>query len=673
MYDKIIEIGIIVLLIYTPLALGGVTQGSITLLEIISGVLLIVWLAKVISQRKEILPLILSSKNGYKRRSQQNKYHLPRIKTLFLGMICLFFVFILLQLVPLPRFLVKILSPATYHLYTEGAFHTGSTLPSLLPLSVCPQATETELYKVLAYAIVFFLVIMTFRTSKQIDRLIYVIITVGLLESLYGLIQFVSGSHLIYFYTTKDPWVHGTFWNRNHFAGHMELVILLAFGVLFTRFEKQSPSRLVLSIDSIREKYPKAFLLLLGALIMICAHVLSGSRGGMISLSLGVIFFTLLAYTRRLLRKWVVILLIFLPVAFGITVAANPDLISRRLSTLKQLDTDLSFRARWELWKTAGHIFQDFPIVGSGFGTFSHLARRYQTFRSETFFRYPENDYLQLLAETGILGMALVVVMGLIFLYQTLTAWKRRRSRWAVAIVAGGLGAMVSLLMHSWTDFNLHIPSNALLFTVVAALSYVTAHLWRTEGKKDRGWGAEDRGQKTIPSLQYPATSSQSFPFNIRRSPYCIVIPVFVVVLFYLFRVTESYVAFGHYRQFTEALSTDESPSVAAIQTDALTRPLRSAIRHDRNHAEYAYALGSYLYRYYEATQDSNALASKDQGVREAEGWLQKAIMLDPANPWYYYEMGCLSNDRGDCTPPSPPYWRSKRGDVPLPDISQRH
>ena len=69
MYDTIIELGIIFLLIYTPLAFGGVSQGSLALMELVTGSLMLVWLIKLISQRYRV---------SHKRVDQQGTYHLPR-------------------------------------------------------------------------------------------------------------------------------------------------------------------------------------------------------------------------------------------------------------------------------------------------------------------------------------------------------------------------------------------------------------------------------------------------------------------------------------------------------------------------------------------------------------------------------------------------------------------
>ena len=100
--------------------------------------------------------------------------------------------------------------------------------------------------------------------------------------------------------------------------------------------------------------------------------------------------------------------------------------------------------------------------------------------------QHSESDWLQILAETGILGMMTVILIIVTFFYQTILQWKQCQVRWAVAMVAGGCGALVSIMAHGMMDFNLHIPSNALLANIIAALMYVTAHMSKIQRPKKR-------------------------------------------------------------------------------------------------------------------------------------------------------------------------------------------
>lgn len=469
LYDTIIEFGLLFLLVYTPLAFGGVTDYALGIVKIITVILLLVWVVKVFIQRKR-LP------RGFRPTSDGTQYYVQLSTIPGLRVLCVLAALLLVQRVPLPAPVVNFLSPNTYQLYHEAASSIALEPPQWIPLSVCSQATEGEFHTFLVYLAVFFLLINTIRTSRQIRRMLATIISIGLLESLYGLLQMLSDKHLLFFYP-KGGWIQGSFINKNHFAGYLEMVILLAFGVLFTRFEPKSSSHSKTFGAVLVEQYAKTFLWLILLFMMLCALLLSGSRGGAVSLACGLLFFALLARSRRLLRRWTIVVLLFLPLVLILTAIIAPTLLVNHVERFAESELEHSIQIRWEIWHTSWNIFEDFPVFGSGLGTFAHLARRYQTFRWQYRLHYSESDWLQFLAETGLLGVLLLVWLGSIGFSRIFTMWKQRHSRWAVAIVAGMLSALVSLIMHGAVDFNLHIPSNALLFTVIAALSYVTVSM----------------------------------------------------------------------------------------------------------------------------------------------------------------------------------------------------
>lgn len=604
--EKIIECGLMLLLIYLPLAYGGVLETSTMLFEVITGVLMLVWLFKLVIQRRAASSPFTAT------------YLLP------LGLFC---VFILFQSIPLPDWCVNLLSPRTFQLYADAYTHIEQPCPKMIPLSACTQATETELYKWLAYIAVFVLIIKNVTTLKQVMRLIYCTLAVGLIETMYGLSPYLfSYKHQTLFN------VSGTFINKNHFAGYLEMVILLTFGVLVTRFV---PARLDLSHPIAvprEEKYIKAGLVMFLLCPMIAAHLLSGSRGGMMSLIGGLLIFWLLVGARRQIKRWLIVMLIFSILVGGISVFIGREALMRRVATFAEIETQPSFQTRWEFWRSAVHIFADFPLTGSGSGTFQHLSRRYQTFRdTHRHVRYTENDYVQLLAETGILGSGFVLLTVLLFWLQTFSAWKQRRSRQTIILGAACLSALFALVLHSLTDFNLHIPSNALLFTVIAALSSVATHT----SKKHRA---------------KPEHLNASQPISSPARQLALAFILGVGVLFYLFNVTRSYYAFGLYAQFKAFQARQDVGSPAEKLASLYLDNLQNAFRYDQNNPQYPYKLGEYLYRSYSQTQQGDDSEAAQQGVQDAENWLKQAIALDPANPWYYYELGRFGASRSECT-----------------------
>lgn len=587
-YDKIIEIGLLFLLVYTPFAFGGVTPYGLVTIQTVTGGLLLIWLIRLWSQRYTF---------------QFNALPCAIPVLLFVGLI-------VLQQIPLPVAVLSTLSPQAYQLYSEAARLTGASLPHFVPLSICVQATEGGLLMFLVYPALFFLMINIIRTPAQIYRFLYIIITVGLLEALSAIVYIFSKTHLLPFYADIVK-VGGSFVNKNHFAGYIEMVILLALGLLFSgRNSAQSDFTRHQTRGDVLEYRIKRGVVLFVILVMVLAHVLSGSRGGLISLAGGGLCFVLLTARRHVLRKWVRLGLILLPVLMLSLVLVAPAEIFSKLERFTGEQIDTSFQIRWEIWRTQGHIFQDFPLLGTGWGTLAHIARRYQTFRWALRLAHSESDVVQLFAEMGIIGVGIFLWFGLAYFQQILRKSKRRHSRWAIALVSGGLSALVSLLIHGLVDFNLHIPSNTLLFTVIAALVYVTVFIHRQRQPSVSMNSMKRRTFTCVPILYYG------------------VIAVLAgIVGLYLWSSINVFRAFRHSQDF------QKTPLLPQAGNNVDT--IIAAITTDRNHPDYPYMLAKALY---EARE-----------LDEAEEWLRKAIGLDPANPDYYATMAQIYFRRGAC------------------------
>ena len=598
MAETWIEIGILALLVYLPLDFGGVTPRPLMILELGSSGLGLLWILSAFLQGKR------------EKASSTHNYLFPTLCLLFLTVI--FF-----QLIPLPAPIVKYLSPSAYELYAEGASATNSALPRFLSWSVCSQAAEEDFMKLTAYGTIFFLLFKTIRTRRQRKRLLYTILSIGFLETLYGLIQFVSGNHSIYTRQVSS-WVYGTFVNKNHFAAYMEMVILLVFGLLVARFKAAAND-----IETPpEEKYIKAFFFAFVLVMMVSAHLLSGSRGGFISLGAGMLCFLLLLSLRGLSGKKLSIVMLVFMLTLGTVIVFQAEKILPRLETLTQERVDASVAVRQKLWQDAVHIFQDYPVVGSGSGTFSHLFRRYRSFRSTFIYEYAENDYLQLLAESGIVGVGLLFAAALLFFARALSSWKHQRSRWNLAVTSGGLCAMLSLLLHALVDFPFHIPANTLLFVVIAALCFSPA-----EGKRRGSHSAVPRIHPTVGLM------------------------LGFLLIGYSANAMGTYSAYRHHEVASELLSNSESSSTPldAAQREAIIKHFKTAVRRDRNHAEYSAALGNFLIEHPDSSGRQQGRTHREKNFSLAEASLTRAIMLDPANPWYYYALGNLSYRRGDC------------------------
>jgi O-antigen ligase len=128
-------------------------------------------------------------------------------------------------------------------------------------------------------------------------------------------------------------------------------------------------------------------------------------------------------------------------------------------------------------------IARDFPAFGSGAGTFYTAFSRYRGADILPFYDFVHNDYIQILTDTGVIGIAIIGLFAVMPLAAALLAQARRRDPLARGMGFAAVMGIVSLGIHSTVDFNLQIPANALVFMILLAFGWLSLYL----GREDRG------------------------------------------------------------------------------------------------------------------------------------------------------------------------------------------
>jgi O-antigen ligase len=233
------------------------------------------------------------------------------------------------------------------------------------------------------------------------------------------------------------------------------------------------------------EKNISSNLLLTFAIILMSIGVIfSKSRSGIFILLLSfILIFGLTALyfkMARLQTRWTrrFLVAVFLVIVFiSLQVGINATLERFAMDKLLQ-------EGRPTYWANTIEIFSHYPIFGSGLGTFPSLYPDWE--EGGTLFRlyHAHNDYLEYLTELGVVGMILLLGGILSVLISSFLIWRVRRHPEVKGIALGGIVSIICILIHSLTDFNLHIPANMLLFSVVLSLTLVTAHYKKGENKK---------------------------------------------------------------------------------------------------------------------------------------------------------------------------------------------
>lgn len=292
--------------------------------------------------------------------------------------------------------------------------------------------------------------------------------------ALYAVMQhFIGqGSYAAFRKLLATPF--GTFVNRNHYAGYIEMLAPLAVALALQRRRGTD--------DDVR------WLYVVAAVVMLLSLALCASRGGWIAGTAGVICAAAAAArTQRRLRRAATggLLLIPLGVVVGVWWMGVEPLVSR-LQPTENLPATADQVARNVIWKNALTLVRERPLTGSGLGTFQIAYTRVDTANGVNRVEQAHNDYLQLLVETGYVGFTLGVVWAAWFLRRVRRLWRsaaagddpeRRLAR------IGAVGGCVASLVHGFFDFNWQIPSNAAYFVVLAALATADARPSTQDGE----------------------------------------------------------------------------------------------------------------------------------------------------------------------------------------------
>jgi len=161
--------------------------------------------------------------------------------------------------------------------------------------------------------------------------------------------------------------------------------------------------------------------------------------------------------------------------AVGMTVvmveSVGTGMLVNRLENVDRNAPSISDRTN--LNRSSWRMFEEKPILGWGLGTWADVYPAYALFNNGLVYEFAHNDYLQLLAETGAAGGLCVLLFWMTWIWQLLRDWPELRSgrrRGAALSIAAAI-ACVGMLAHSLVDFNLHIPANLLLFFALAAVA----------------------------------------------------------------------------------------------------------------------------------------------------------------------------------------------------------
>ena len=323
-------------------------------------------------------------------------------------------------------------------------------------LSNYPSLAREGSIMFFCYVTVFYIGVNSVKTRKEQRLLVYIIIGTTLLISVIAVLKQLNINPFHFWDYTDLPYkglyLAGTYGNHNHFAGLLAMTIPMALCLFFTK--KRSPQK-------------KIFLLII-VIILLTTLTFTFSRGGWFATLFALFFFAaIILQTRTYNTLYSARTIVFILIGFILILISSP--VYQRIISLFHENGSDHGQFRLQVWESTIALINDYPYTGTGPGTFAQSFPRFNPAGFDILPVYAHNDYLQFTAETGLLFIPLVLWLIYAFFkngFVKLTS----KSRQMRGITIGAMTSVFAILVHSLFDFNLHIPANALLFTLLAAL-----------------------------------------------------------------------------------------------------------------------------------------------------------------------------------------------------------
>jgi O-antigen ligase len=418
-----IAVGLIVVVVFTALAHGVVEPWSVLVFELMVAILMLMWVFKVVADKSLAL------------------------------------------VVPPPVW--PLIALIAFGLAQSVAWEDGAGNRQSLSMDVeATRGTVMILLCLLASS----LMAANFLISRgQLRALAYFLIFFGGAVGVFGLVQHFAWNGSVYWLRPTRLSPFGPFFNRDHFAGYMELLVCLPVALIMTRYARGE----------------KGLLYGVAATMMGMATVFTLSRAGMISLLAELAFLVALSYrhfrsahvNRSESKRGIVVgsaaaAAVMAAIIAGVVwIGAKP--VINRIATGDPGNSDMYkaqtfYSMRGEIWENTWAVIRHHPLMGVGLGAFETAYPIYSRDNGMGgIVAEAHNDYLQILADAGIVGAALALWF-IVAIFRAVARGVRSQDRLLAGIVLGAGAGLFGLLVHSVFDFNLHLPSHALLFLLLS-------------------------------------------------------------------------------------------------------------------------------------------------------------------------------------------------------------
>ena len=336
-----------------------------------------------------------------------------------------------------------------------------------------------ELPLFLAGPLLYFIIVNNIKDEKQISRLLGAVVLIGTVFGIYGIFQYNGIDFSFWVNNIGRHHVFGLFGNVNYFAEYLIVPLPLTISLFF----------------ALRNRTHK-ILLLVGILTMGSSLFLTFTRGSYLAIGISSIFMFFLflfffskgkSFIKENKKFLMVILIAIITAAFLFIIPTSLNKPGTAISQIKErisienLTSELLSGRRVAIWKCTWMMIKDHPILGLGIGTYKYNTLRYQA----KFFEqgnnrsiYPygfadktHNEYLQLWAELGAIGLAIFLWLVIAYFNYGIRYLKREEDEQKQGVMIGLMGAVVAVLVDGIFGFPLHLPATIVLFWLIMGLA----------------------------------------------------------------------------------------------------------------------------------------------------------------------------------------------------------
>lgn len=331
-------------------------------------------------------------------------------------------------------------------------------------ISAAPFATEVTALHFLALAFFLSLSLVYLDSAARIRQMVGLISIFGFIFAFFAILQSVLSPTKIYGILERAT-PFGSFVNRHNFAAFIEMSLAVPLGMMLSGAVPRD----------------KKLLYITAIVLMGSALLLSGSRGGLVAMLAGVILLVILTTKTRgakaiALKVALSILMIGAVVAGAVFVGGETS-FTRFAETAASKDITTN---RTHIWSITLKVIAGNLPLGAGMGAFGQAYTPYDDFNGLERVEQAHNDYLQVLADAGVVG-AVIGIFFLFLLFREARRNTRATNGFRRGVAIGAIGGIFAVLVHSVFDFVLHTTAVTLLFLMLIALLVAAGREYRDD------------------------------------------------------------------------------------------------------------------------------------------------------------------------------------------------